>query len=362
MSTTSLAPSAGTRHLMRLDSIRHGGLSAARVIAAMLVAAALIGVTACGSDRAAQQVEDRPSPPPAITIPSTADASPQPDESAAHRATASVTPAAVPAPTGTVTESATRATPDAEGGSVVADAGSAADGPIEVVYGEYDDNVAWLQLPDAANFPVPERGYPVVVLIHGGFWREPFDASLMTPLADDLTSRGFAAWNIEYRRVGGSGGWPQTGDDVVAAIDALDAVATEQPLDRALVVAVGHSAGGHLATWAVDKTADVTIMGAVGLGAVVDLAYFSESAALLGGAVTEVPDTYAAAQPVLDSERVILIQGGSDRIVPTESLAVAEQAGVRVVVVDGEDHFDVIDPTSQSWQAALDAIAEFMAQ
>ena len=69
----------------------------------------------------------------------------------------------------------------------------------------------------------------------------------MTPLARDLAARGFAAWNIEYRRVGQEGGgWPGTLEDVAAAADAVPGL---DGVDPSRVVTVGHSAGGHLALW-----------------------------------------------------------------------------------------------------------------
>ena len=92
---------------------------------------------------------------------------------------------------------------------------------LTLAYGKGPDQVGDLMLPDADG-PVP-----VVVLIHGGFWLEPFNRELMTPLAMDLSSRGFATWNIEYRRVGASGGgWPRTAEDVATGIDFLTGLAT----------------------------------------------------------------------------------------------------------------------------------------
>src|SRR3712207_9181422 len=84
-------------------------------------------------------------------------------------------------------------------------------------YGEHPEQVADLYFPDVAD----DALVPVVVLIHGGFWRERYRRDLMEPLARDLCRRGVAAWNIEYRRLDCGGGWPETCDDVGAAIDAL---------------------------------------------------------------------------------------------------------------------------------------------
>ena len=117
----------------------------------------------------------------------------------------------------------------------------------------------------------------VAVVIHGGFWRDRYDRHLMDGLCADLAARGWAAWNLEYRRVGADGGgWPTTFDDVRAGIDALDEIARTEidrteidgvPLDR--VVTIGHSAGGHLALWAAHAIPGVT--GVVSLAGVTDL-------------------------------------------------------------------------------------------
>ena len=102
--------------------------------------------------------------------------------------------------------------------------------------------------PSPVGRPAPPRGASrgVVVVIHGGFWKAEYDASLGEPLAADLTAAGWTTLNVEYRRVGDGGGFPATFDDVHAAIEALAGTDVDTPT----VVALGHSAGGHLATWA----------------------------------------------------------------------------------------------------------------
>ncbi len=84
-------------------------------------------------------------------------------------------------------------------------------------YGPDPSQVADLHTPEAGS------GWPVAVVIHGGFWRARYDRTLMEPLCADLAGRGWAAWNLEYRRIGpgGSGGWPMTFADVGAGIDQL---------------------------------------------------------------------------------------------------------------------------------------------
>ena len=112
----------------------------------------------------------------------------------------------------------------------------------QIAYGDHPDQVGNLHLPSGDGGP-----WPTVVLVHGGFWRWGWDRTLMTPLARDLAARGFAVWNIEYRRVGQEGGgWPGTLEDAAAAADA---VADLDGVDATCVVTVGHSAGGQLALW-----------------------------------------------------------------------------------------------------------------
>ena len=99
-------------------------------------------------------------------------------------------------------------------------------------YGGSPSEVGELFVPSGAG------PHPVAVVVHGGYWRAQYDRSLMEGLCLDLAAHGLAAWNLEYRRVGGGGGWPETFLDVAAGVDALDGV--EAPLDLSRVVAVGH--------------------------------------------------------------------------------------------------------------------------
>ncbi len=106
------------------------------------------------------------------------------------------------------------------------------------------------------------------MLIHGGFWKAEYDLTLMDALAEDLVARGWAAWNIEFRRLGNGGGVPETLDDVSAAIDHLATL----DVDRSRVVAIGHSAGGQLAAWAATReNPRVALTGVVSQAGVLDL-------------------------------------------------------------------------------------------
>ena len=120
-------------------------------------------------------------------------------------------------------------------------------------YGSDRSQRADLYLPAPRRRALQNGPHPVMVLIHGGSWRKRYGRIVMRALAGDLLRRGWAVWNIEYRRVGNGGGWPATFEDVAAAIDHLDRL--DAPLDLTRVSMLGHSAGGHLALWAAGREA-----------------------------------------------------------------------------------------------------------
>jgi acetyl esterase/lipase len=199
---------------------------------------------------------------------------------------------------------------------------------------------------------------PVAVLIHGGFWRDRYDRTLMHPLCEDLAARGWAAWNIEYRRLGSGGGVPETLDDVSAAIDFL---AELDGVDRSRVVTIGHSAGGHLAAWAATRenprvavTAVVSQAGVLDVRRAWELGLSDDVAReFLRGDI----ENAKLASPI---ERLplgvpaLLTHGGRDDIVPLEiSQRFAAASGATLVVEPEEDHFGHLDPGNPLWQAVI---------
>jgi acetyl esterase/lipase len=296
--------------------------------------------------------------------------------------------------------------------------------------------------------------WPVAVVLHGGFWRAQYSRRLMRPVCEDLAARGWAAFNVEYRRLGrlSGGGFPRTLEDVAAAVDHLaelpahrrvgtadqgggddpvrptgghepvqpahrrvgtpgeaDGHGPVQPaaggddplrpagghepvqpgirnddparpaggasraLDLSRVVAIGHSAGGHLAAWlATRERARVPVTAVVAQAGVVDLRLASELGLsrgvvnrFLGGAPATVPERCAAASP---AERLplgvpaLLTHGGRDDIVPpvmSERFAAAARAAgdeVELVVVPDEGHFGHVDVANPLWRAVTEWI------
>jgi dipeptidyl aminopeptidase/acylaminoacyl peptidase len=238
-------------------------------------------------------------------------------------------------------------------------------------YGAKRTQVGELSLPAGAG------PHPVAVLLHGGFWHAMYGRRLMSNLAADLAANGVAAWNLDYRGIGGGGGWPATFDDVAAGIDALAAV---PGLDLNRVTTVGHSAGGQLALWAAARPGlpvgtpgsapPVAVAAAVSLAGVVDLVDADRRgigggavAQLLGGRSEQVAERYRLASPI---ERLplgvpqLLVHGVRDRHVPadmSERYAEAAQAAgdpVDLAVRHDVGHMDLMEPRSPGWSVALD--------
>jgi acetyl esterase/lipase len=210
----------------------------------------------------------------------------------------------------------------------------------------------------------------VVVVLHGGYWRAKYSKRIMKAVCADLARRGFAAWNVEYRRLGGGqgGGWPATFDDVGAAIDHL-ATLEDPRLDLAGgVTALGHSAGGQLALWAASREGPrVPVTRVVAQAAVCNLAVAGEPAwELLGGRPDEVPERYAAADPmrlVPLGVPTLLVHGAGDDTVPVQRsrdyAAAARAAGDPVELVEPVPggHRVHPDPRSEAWRVAAEWLA-----
>jgi acetyl esterase/lipase len=237
-------------------------------------------------------------------------------------------------------------------------------------YGPHRSQRADLYLPIGAG------PHPTIVTIHGGSWHKRYGKVAMRGLAGDLVRRGWAVWNIEYRRLGDGGGWPETFVDVAAAIDRLAEL--DAPLDLDSVSVLGHSAGGHLALWAAGRSklpggvpgADprVSFTRAIAQAGVVDLAgayrrwHGGAARALMGGSPEELPERYAVGDPMsqipLDLP-VLLVHGVRDETVTVElsrtyaQVARAGGGSVELIEIEGPAgrHRAHIDPRGDTWRA-----------
>jgi len=242
-------------------------------------------------------------------------------------------------------------------------------------YGPHRAQVADIWRPTHAAGKVP-----VVVLIHGGFWRQLYTKRLMRGLAQAIVAHGWIAYNLEYRRVGagGAGGWPLTFEDVAAGINALAGI---DAVDMTRIVTCGHSAGGHLALWAASPRqtgADlsrqaVRVRHAISLAGVVDLIEAARLGlgggavqALMGGGPDVVPERYAFGSPASLLPLGVpqtLIHGLNDSTVPPSlsrdyaALAVDRGDDARFVPLPGVGHMDIIDPHGAVWDAIAACLA-----
>jgi acetyl esterase/lipase len=251
-----------------------------------------------------------------------------------------------------------------------------------IPYSTHPLHVADLRLPEG------DGPHPVAIAFHGGFWRNRYGLEYLGHLCAALTARGLATWNVEYRRVGDpGGGWPGTFHDVATAARYLVDHAGELGVDPGRVIVLGHSAGGHLASWLASMTRvpegsgvraePLPLIGAAPLAGVLDLRRCHELhlsddavAGFLGGVPESVPERYDAASPVeLAPSPVphLLVHGEWDENVPIElseryqSAAVAAGGHSALMALPRADHFDVIDPESRAWPVIEDAIARLAA-
>ena len=213
---------------------------------------------------------------------------------------------------------------------------------------------------------VPKGGgpFPVLISIHGGYWRAKYDLAYMGHLCAALTGKGLATWNLEYRRVGNAGGgWPGTFEDVRNGYRFVSQIAKRYNLDSTKWAAVGHSAGGQLALCLAGH--EPAVKRVVSLAGVVDLQqawelHLSDNAVVgfLGGEPATVPEHYHEADPMqlkISQAMQWLIHGASDDTVPpflsrnyTEQKKTRGE-NVHYLEISTAGHFDLVDPRSTAW-------------
>ncbi|MET7397782.1 alpha/beta hydrolase [Dactylosporangium sp. NPDC005572] len=230
-----------------------------------------------------------------------------------------------------------------------------------VAYGPDAEQWGELRLP-AGTGPVP-----VAVLLHGGFWRSVWGADLMDAMAIDLAGRGFAAWNLEYRRPDRHG-WAATTADVAAGLAVTGAA--DARIDRSRLVLFGHSAGGQLAVRAA-ADAPGTVAAVVSQAGVLDLTEGQRRGIGTGAVAAALRGdeaALAAADPLLRlplGVPVVVVQGRADGLdlvdMSRRYARAALAAGDRVVRLElAADHFDVIDPRTPAWEATIDAVTKIL--
>jgi acetyl esterase/lipase len=236
---------------------------------------------------------------------------------------------------------------------------------------------------------------PLVVFYHGGWWKSKYDLGYAGYLCAALKKEGIASWSVEYRRVGQTGGgWPATFQDAAAGCDFAASLAKSYPLDLSRVIAMGHSAGGHLAFWVagrhhIDPHSEiyqprpqvplhgiVSLAGAVDLRLTIDLSgYFTfahdkqEVYALMGGSPLDLPDRYKAGNPgdlLPFNVPQLLLQGTADDQIPAAlpprwaDMSRGQGDTVTVNMISSANHFDLLDPDSRAWGTVRDSIKKMV--
>jgi acetyl esterase/lipase len=201
---------------------------------------------------------------------------------------------------------------------------------------------------------------PVVIFVHGGFWRQEYDRLHVRPLGEALAAEGWPVASIEYRRQPGRP--DETLEDIRTVLDRQFELFGE--LGTRFVLA-GHSAGAQLVLWAAATMNPVGLRGTLALAPVADLV-LAEQFDLDDGAV---PDFFgdvvrADFDPALLPAPIApvgMVHGTDDARVPisvAESYLAAHPTA-RLERVEGAGHYDVIDPLSSAWHVVTAELTRF---
>jgi acetyl esterase/lipase len=238
----------------------------------------------------------------------------------------------------------------------------AAEPPDAVLrYAAHDAGLVDVHLPAEPGSPSP-----LIVNVHGGFWRQEYDRTHARPFANALAELGFVVAMPEYRR--GRGAWPQTSEDLDHVLRTLPGLLQGIGIETTTTTLTGHSAGGHLVLWLANQPHPVDRV--VALAPVANLRRAAEfemgtgaAVDFLGGTPDEIPEVYDAADPATrmrerpDAE-IVVLHGDLDTAVPVESSRGLKR---RFEWLDyrelaGANHHDLIDPLSRAWPAVLAAV------
>jgi acetyl esterase/lipase len=235
---------------------------------------------------------------------------------------------------------------------------------VRIAYGSDPNQFFDLRLPSGERKP-----YPLIINIHGGYWRAKYNLDHAGHLCAALAAKGIATANLEYRRVGNDGGaWPGTFADIRSAYSFLVQNAPKHNLDSQTMIVMGHSAGGQLALCLAahepSLTRVVSLAGVVNLQRAYQL-HLSNDAVVefMRGTPSEVPDHYHEADPMqlsIPQAKQWLVHGTVDDTVPVDfsrdyvaakqKSTAKEKEDVHLLEIAGAGHFDVIDPHSPAWK------------
>eukprot|EP01039_Chlorochromonas_danica_P009054 gene9054-9992_t len=269
---------------------------------------------------------------------------------------------------------------------------------MEVVpYGDSPDQFYRLYSPAHTNLSNSKGLLPVVVIIHGGYWKQQYglDSALISTLPPFFVEEGYYTAHIEYRRGnkeldGGEGGWPQTNEDVLSMLTSLSLLANREKIDLDRVVLLGHSAGGTLALWpCCEHTKMRTLPFAprlcVAIAPIGDLEYaFLRKLSDKGDAVQKYlgvcpeydptsgklsessPYLLASPKELLPLKTpCLIVMGSKDDVVPPDCVEgffeaaqqlQRSQVQLELLQVDGADHFDLVNAESQAWKNIFPAL------
>lgn len=261
-----------------------------------------------------------------------------------------------------------------------------------ILYGTDSEQFGDLYLPD--NHSHQTNLFPVIILIHGGYWKDNHDLNsyATSELIPVLVASGWAVWNIEYRRMDSEGDnvkapWPSVFVDVASAVDALRLFADEYSLDTLNVSVIGHSAGGCLALWAASRRQIIVasplydprplkIKNAVSIGGVLclthpeDLCQPKQIIRLMGGTTKDWPERYSTCDPAQlydPSVQTLVIHGEKDQTVNVrQALRYTETApnNIQLEIWSNADHFSMLPHEGkwheQQWAYLKDKLNKFL--
>lgn len=239
------------------------------------------------------------------------------------------------------------------------------------------------------RFPSGEGPFPLLFVIHGGFWLAAYDLQHISPLCVELTSLGVVTCSLEYRRVGQEGGgWPGTFLDIANGTEYFrQLLIQDKRVDTRRSAVIGHSAGGHLALWLAGShklpresmlhrdqkpwlTAVISLAGIADLRKAWDMRQGNGPVEnLIGGSPNQYPQRFAEASPIdllPMGLKQVLIHGREDDTVPIiqsecfvqKARAAGDKASL--VALDRMGHFELIDPESEAWDAVAGSVLDVL--